>query len=158
MKNLYLLIPVICLLSFRPAKAQPEQGRILVSVTSTAGLGDFGTDLMNIGLTTQTVKYDGGGNGSAYSKLGINLLPRVGYFVVNTLAIGADILVDFVSRKSKDSDYKFTQSTLAAGPFARYYFPLEKVYPFIEASASFGIYKQKWSNDSEGENKEGLLV
>jgi hypothetical protein len=158
MKNLYLLIPVICLLSFRPAKAQPEQGRILVSVTSTAGLGDFGTDLMNIGLTTQTVKYNGGGNGSAYSKLGINLLPRVGYFVVNNLAIGADILADFVTRKSKDSDYKFTQSTLAAGPFARYYFPLEKVYPFIEASASFGIYKQKWSNDSEGENKEGLLI
>jgi hypothetical protein len=158
MKNLYLLIPLICLLSLGPANAQPKKGRILVSITTTAGLGDFGTDLMNIGLTTQTVKYDGGGNGSAYTKLGINLLPRVGYFVADNLAVGADILAKFVTRKSEDSDYKFTESMLAAGPYARYYFPLEKIYPFIEASAGLGTYRQKWSNDPEGETKEGLLI
>jgi hypothetical protein len=158
MKKLYFIIFALSLLSFRPVKAQPDKGRILVSVTSTVGLGDFGTDLMNIGLTAQTVKYYGGGNGSTYSKLGINILPRVGYFVADNLAIGADVVVNFVTRKSKDSNYKFTESTLAAGPFARYYFSLEKVYPFVEASASFGIYRQKWSNDSEGDNKEGLLI
>lgn len=158
MKNLCLIILAISLLSFQPVIAQPDHGRILLSVTSTVGLGSFGTDLMNIGLTAQSVKYYGGGSGTTYSKLGINVLPRVGYFVADNLAIGADVVVNFVTRKSKDSNYKFTESTLAAGPFARYYFRLEKVYPFIEGSASFGIYRQKWSNDSNGDNREGLLI
>lgn len=158
MKNLYLLIPVICLLSFQPAKAQLEQGNIMVSVTSTIGLGDFGTDLMNIGLTTQRVKYDGGGDGSTYSTFGINFLPRAGYFVIDNLAIGVDILANVKIRKSKDSDYKYTESTLAIGPFARYYFAAGKIYPFVEANAGFGTYREKWSNGTEGEDKEGLFI
>jgi hypothetical protein len=158
MKKLFLLIPLICLLSFRPVKAQLEQGNIMVSVTSTIGLGDFGTDLMNIGLTIQKVKYGGGGDGSTYSTFGINFLPRAGYFVIDNLAIGVDLLANLKIRKSKDSDYKYTEYTLAAGPFARYYFPAGKIYPFVEANAGFGIYKEKWSDGSVGENKEGLFI
>jgi len=158
MKKSFLLIPVICLLSFQPVKAQLEKGSIMLSVTSTIGLGDFGTDLMNIGFTTQNVKYSGGGDGSTYSTVGINFLPRAGYFFIDNFAIGADFLVNFKTRKSKDSDYKDTESTLAIGPFARYYFPAGKVYPFIEANAGFGTYKEKYSNGSVSENKEGLFI
>jgi hypothetical protein len=158
MKKLFLFIPVICLLSFKPAKSQLEQGRVLVSFTSTIGLGDFGTNLMNIGWTTQNVKYNGGGDGSTYSTYSINFLPRVGYFVIDNLVIGADLLANIKIRKSIDSDYKYTESTLAIGPFARYYFETGKIYPFVEANAGFGIYKEKWSNGSEGEDKEGLFI
>jgi outer membrane protein len=158
MKKLFLLIPLICLLSFQPAKAQLKKGGAMVSVTSTIGLGDFGTDLMNLGLTIQKVKYDGGGDGSTYSTFGVTFLPRAGYFVIDDLAIGVDLLANFKIRKSKDSDYKYTESTLAIGPFARYYFPARKIYPFVEANAGYGTYKEKWSNDSEGENKEGLFI
>jgi hypothetical protein len=158
MKKSFLLIPVICLLSFQPVKAQLEKGSIMLSVTSTIGLGDFGTDLMNVGLTTQNVKYYGGGDGSTYSTFGINFLPRAGYFFIDNVAIGADFLVDFKTRKSKDSDYKDTEYTLAIGPFARYYFRAGKVYPFIEANAGFGTYKEKYSDGSVSENKEGLFI
>jgi hypothetical protein len=78
--------------------------------------------------------------------------------VIDNLAIGVDILANVKIRKSKDSDYKYNESTLAAGPFVRYYFPNRKIYPFIEANAGFGIYREKWSNGSEGENKEGLFL
>jgi outer membrane protein len=157
MKKLYLLIPVICLLSLKPANAQFEQGKIMVSVASTLGLGEYGTDLMSLGFTTRKIKDSGGDVNTTYSTINFNLLPRVGYFVIDNLAVGAALQVGFSLQKSKDSDYKDSESLLAIGPFARYYYPLEKIYPFVEANVGFGTWKEKWSNGSEGDDKEGLF-
>jgi hypothetical protein len=158
MKKACLLIPVFCLFLIQQSIAQPGKGKAMLSLSSTIGLGDFGTDLLNVGMTTEKIKYGGTDGSSSYSTFGINLLPRVGYFVIDNLAVGADILVGFSSEKSKSSDYKYSESTLAIGPFGRYYFPMEKINPFIEANVGFGTWKQKYSNGTTNESKEGLLL
>jgi len=158
MKKLCLLIPVICLLSLQQISAQLEKGNMLISLTSTIGLGDFGTDLLNVGMTTEKIKYGGTDGSSSYSTFGFNLLPRGGYFVIDNLAVGADLLVGFSSEKSKSSDYKYSETTLAIGPFGRYYFPMDKINPFVEANVGFGTWKQKYSNGTTTDNKEGLLL
>jgi hypothetical protein len=112
MKKLCLLVPVICFLSLQPINAQFEKGKMLVSLTSTIGLGNFGTDLMNLGITTEKIKYSGSEGSSSYSTFGINLLPRGGYFIIDNLAAGIDLLVSISSEKSKTSDYKYNETTL----------------------------------------------
>jgi hypothetical protein len=158
MKKLFLFIPVLCLLSFQPVNAQLEKGRIMGSITSTVGLGDFGTNLMNLGFTTEKIKYSDGDVNQTYKTIGFNLLPKAGIFIMDNLAIGADLLVNYHHQKSTDSDYKDTESMIAVGPFARYYFPLGKFYPFAEANVDFGFWKEKWSDGSNGEDKESLLL
>lgn len=158
MRKLYLLIPVIFLLSLQPVNAQLEKGTFMAGVASTIGLGDFGTDLMSLGFTTRKIKDSGGDVNVTYKILGFNLLPRGGYFIMDNLAVGADITIAFSRQKSQDTDYKNTESLLAIGPFARYYYPLDKIYPFVEANAGFGTWKEKWSNGLEGEDKEGLFL
>jgi len=157
MKKLFLLIPVICLLSLQPVEAQIEQGKFIAGVSSTLGLGDYGTDLMSLGFTTRKIKDGGGDVNVTYSTLNFNLLPRIGYFVIDNIVLGAELQVGISIEKSKDSDYKSIESLLAIGPFARYYFPLENIYPFAEANVGFGSWQEKWSNGSEGDDKEGLF-
>lgn len=158
MKKLYLLIPVICLLFNQPANAQFEQGRFMGGVSSTIGLGDFGTDLLNAGFTTRKIKDSGGDVNVTYKTTCFNLLPRGGYFIIDNLAVGADILASFYIQKSQDSDYKYSETLLGIGPFARYYYPLESINPFVEANVGLGTWKEKWSNGSEGEDSESLLI
>jgi len=158
MKKTCLLIQVIGFLLFHPAAAQFEQGTVMTSVMSTIGLGDFGTGPMGLGFTIQKNKYNDGDIDQNYKSFGFNLLPRGGYFVMDNLAVGADLLISFASQTSSDSDYKETESTLAIGPFARYYFPLEKFYPFVEGNIGIGRWKEKWSNGTDGEEKESLLI
>lgn len=158
MKKICLLIPVICFLLVVPAGAQIEKGKTMVSLTSTIGLGDFGTDLLNLGMTTEKIKYGGSDGSASYNTFGINLLPRGGYFVMDNLAVGVDLLVSLSSEKSKSSDYKYSETTLAIGPFGRYYFPMEKINPFVEANVGFGTWKQKYSNGSSTEDKENLML
>ena len=157
MKKLYLLIPVICFLSIQSVDAQFEKGKIMAGVTSTLGIGEFGTDLMSVGIVSR--KYDpaNGGEGGTHKIFGFNLLPRVGYFVMDNLAVGADLLVGLNSQKDEDGD-KYTEKTMAIGPFARYYYPLENIYPFAEANVGFGSYTEKYSEDSDYDYKEGLLI
>ena len=158
MKKLFLLIPVICLLLNQPAKAQFEQGKYMAGISSTIGLGDYGNDLVNIGFTTRKIKNSGGDVDVTSKTTSFNLLPRAGYFIIDNLAVGADIMAGFYSQKSQDSDYKYSETLLAIGPFARYYYPLESIYPFVEVNVGVGTWKEKWSNGVEGEDSESLLI
>lgn len=146
MKKLCLLTTVICLLISLPVKAQMEKGKILTGVTTRiTHPGDWGSELMSLGFYTS--KY--GGDSDRYKDISLNLQPRIGYFVINNLATGIDIIVATTSEKNKDdANYKWNSTTLGIGPFIRYYHPLEKVYPFAEAGAIFGSEKEKY-NDNE---------
>lgn len=87
-----------------------------------------------------------------------NLLPRAGYFIIDNLVVGLDLLVSMNSEKSADREDKDSETTLAIGPFARYYYPLEKIYPFVEASVGLGTWKETWVNGSDEEYKESLTI
>jgi hypothetical protein len=141
------LITAICLISALPLKAQVEKGKILASVsTRITHVGDWGSELMSLGFYNS--KYYGGSD--TYKDISFNLQPRVGYFVINNLATGIDIIVASTSEKNKnDADYKWSETLLGIGPFIRYYHPLEKVYPFAEASAIFGSAKEIYNDDEQ---------
>jgi hypothetical protein len=155
MKKLFLLIPVICFLSLQPANAQFEQGNILVGVTSTINLwGTYGSEILSLGFTS--TKY---GDSDPYKCTNINFVPRAGYFLIDNLAAGLDIAVSTWSEKSSDGDYKESETMLAAGPFVRYYYPMEKFSPFAEANAAFGSWKTKYESGSyTSDNNSNVLL
>jgi hypothetical protein len=114
-KNLLLLICTL-FLNIKVLQAQTQQRNVLIS--------SAGANLASLGINTSTLK-----------SASINLKPRIGYFVVDNLALGID--TNFFL-----SIYRGNASTsVYLGPFVRLYFPKEKVYPFIEASGLYGTDK-----------------
>jgi hypothetical protein len=100
---------------------------------------------MNLGFGSHTSKSDDSEDPSPTKNLHFNLMPKAGYFVVNNLVLGLDLT--FSTMRMKDDDYKYNLSILGAGPFVRYYVPLEKVMPFFELNGSLGSSRTKYSSD-----------
>jgi hypothetical protein len=157
MKKITLLIAVFCLIASN-AIAQPAQlakGNIMLGVTSTMSLGGcWGSDLGGFGFSTHKVKY-GTTTETSYKMTSWNLLPKAGYFVMDNLVTGIELMVSGYMEKDVDDGDKDGESQFGIGPFVRYYYPLKKVYPYAEVEAMFGSYKETWIND---EYKEGLFM
>jgi hypothetical protein len=138
--------------------AQTQKGTFMIGDLYRPGKAlsyDYFNSSMNIGFGTQTYKSDDGEDSSPTKLLNFNLMPRVGYFFANNLLLGIDLTIASV-RQTEDV-YKYTISTLGAGPFVRYYIPLEKVMPFFELDGSFGRVKYKYTMDqNEDESKSSL--
>jgi len=151
MKNILVLI-VLCACSFTFSKAQTGKGRVFVGVSSTYGMAGTGSDLMTLGFSSTKNKSDTYDDDDPSKTTSFNVLPKVGYFVIDNLAVGLD--VNIATSTEKDGDYKTTQTLLSAGPFVRYYIPSEKVWPFAELGGSLGSIKYKYgSGSSDSENK-----
>ncbi len=73
-----------------------------------------------------------------------NILPKAGYFIIDNLVAGLEVVVSGYVEKDVDDDDTWKESLMGAGPFVRYYYPLDKFAPFAEAEALFGRYKDKW--------------
>ena len=86
----------------------------------------------NIGFNKSDSKGESGGSSSKSDNKGfsINLFPRVGYFITDNFAVGAEVDIYFYNNKGnfynsagvKSSDSKTTEVSLGVGPFVRYYF------------------------------------
>lgn len=151
MKKISILIVLIAF-SFSLSKAQIGKGRVFLGVSSTYGLAGTGSDLTTIGFSTMKSKSDTYGTSDAVKTTTFNLIPKVGYFVIENLAVGIDVNV--ATSSEKEGDYKNTQTLLSAGPFVRYYIPTEKVWPFAELGGSLGSLKNKYdSGTSDSESK-----
>lgn len=128
--------------------SQTTKGRLLLGVSSRYGFTQSGQgDLMSIGFSTTTRKIDSP-NGPDYEKshyFRYNLAPRAGIFVINNLVTGIDLLASVY----ENTEYINNQFSFAAGPFARYYFPVKKVRPFVEASTALGVMKYQFDMDED---------
>jgi hypothetical protein len=157
MKKITLLIAVLCLIA-GSAIAQPTQlakGNIMLSVTSTMALGGcWGSDLGGFGFSTHKYK-TGSTTETSYKSTSWNLLPKAGYFVMDNLVAGLELMVSGYMDKDVDDGDKDGESQFGIGPFVRYYYPLKKVYPYAEVEAMFGSYKETWLEDV---HKEGLVM
>jgi outer membrane protein len=79
----------------------------------------------------------------------IALTPNAGLFVINNLAIGGNVIIDY----SKVGDNKRTD--IGIGPFIRYYFTQAKVRPILHGSFNFISSRNKtplYSNTENGIN------
>ena len=158
MKKITLLIAVLCLIA-GSAIAQPTQlatGKVMVGITSTMALdGCWGSDLGGFGFSKHKTQYGTDPAENQYTTTSFNLLPKVGYYVMDNLVAGLELLVSGYMEKDVDDGDKDGESVIGIGPFVRYYYPLDKVYPFAELEALFGSYKETWGEDIY---KEGLVM
>jgi len=122
---------------------QLEKGNLMLGVTSTASIsGSWGSDMLSLGFLRSKHK----SGSSIYNENNVrtfSLLPTGGYFIMDNLAVGLEAMLVRSSRQHVDSEGKWTETTLAIGPVIRYYYPLEKIYPFVEVEAMFGTSVEK---------------
>jgi opacity protein-like surface antigen len=100
MKNVMLLLLGVFMVIGAQLNAQTEQGRVLIG--GTAGFESTSTPAGEEKVTTTE----------------LNLSPYIGYFVIDRLAIGADINFELFGAEGEDND----ATRFAIGPFVRYYF------------------------------------
>lgn len=146
-KNLFL-VAVLCILTYPILNGQLNQGGILVGLSSGVTYqGEegplIGPDLLAFGFSS--FKY----NGDVESKMSFfNLQPKAGYFVIDNLAVGLNVFFSTFKYKDPDDSDSWGVTAVGAGPFARYYLPQEKFYPFVELNTIFGTskYKESWGD------------
>ena len=152
MKKSLLLLAAFCLIASVATAQAPQlvKGNIMAGVTSSLSVGGsqdsqvfgiaFGTDKWGYGSDTPEAEY----KFTSY-----NFLPRGGYFIIDNLVAGLEVVLTGYSEKDVDDDDTYKESTMGIGPFVRYYYPLEKFYPFAEAEFLFGTCKETWNGEEE---------
>jgi outer membrane protein len=143
MKKILVLITIFCFSAFVVSNAQTNKGRIMVGASSTVNLGVSDTEYVN----------NAGVESDSYKSTYLNISPKVGYFVIDNLAVGADIYISSNTNKYSDNT-KYITRQLSFGPFGRYYFPMDKFMPFVELNSSFGTRKTKNVTNIPANNNE----
>lgn len=128
------------------AMAQPpqlEKGNIMLGVTSSASMeGSWGSDLMSLGI--MRTKYTSGSDSfNEHKARSFSLIPKGGYFIMDNLSAGLQALFTRSSLQHVDSEGKWTSTSSAIGPWVRYYYPLEELYPFAELEVLAGTCVEK---------------
>jgi len=116
--------------------AQTNQGKLILSLSS---------DIFGLGFTTLKTISDTNGSEEASESFNVNLSPKIGYFLIDNLAIGLDLGVG-LQTGNNGTYHKYTSTSLSAGPFVRYYIPALKVLPFFELGGSVGMMNTKFIN------------
>lgn len=154
MKKTSLLIAILCFVAANTA-AQLEKGNIMLGTTSTIALGGgSGSELMSLSFSKTKYK-QGTITEEDFTITSFNLLPKAGYFIMDNLVAGIEVVVSGNVEKDVDDDDTWKESLLAAGPFVRYYYQLDKIYPFAEAEVLFGAEKENWLGN---EDKSSILL
>lgn len=151
MKEILLTVAVL-LASLATITAQPqlEQGNLMLGTTSTVALsGSISSELMSLGFIKIRYRYDSDPAEDAYKLTSYNFLPKAGYFVIDNLAAGLQAVVSGYTEKDLEYDDTYKERTIGIGPFARYYYPLDKFYPFAEAELLFGTVRESRYGDDE---------
>lgn len=147
MKKMLLLFTVFCLIASTATAQAPQlgKGNFMLGVTSTLSVGGS-RDSQVFGLAFGTEKWEYGSDypTSEYKFTAYNFLPKAGYFIIDNLVAGLEIVLTGYSEEDLSDGDKSKESTMGIGPFVRYYYPLGKFYPFAEVEALFGTCKEEY--------------
>ncbi len=160
MKKALLLITVFCFTAFPVINAQMTKGKILVGVSSTLNLSGYawGSDFMNLNLSSTKYKSSSGDVTDPDKTNSFTILPKVGYLVIDNLAVGLDLIFSSYSTKYSDGD-KDSESIFCAGPFVRYYYPLAQFSPYAELNGAIGTETDKYNyRGIDGDDKWSLKM
>lgn len=140
MKKITLIAILIAAFHVGSLQAQTEKGKIMVGLSTTQ---------MNFGFFNNQIKSDSDSldEGKTSESLSVNFSPKVGYFFIDNLCLGVDVDLNWQKNKDEASTYVRKYTTFKAGPFVRYYVPMNNVLPFAEINSSFGYFKQEFEND-----------
>ena len=151
MKRILFLLAAICIIaSSLKAQTQLEKGNIYAGVTSTLAMGGSeGSELFGLGFGSTKYKHGSDAPETQYKSFSYNILPKGGYFIMDNLVAGLEVVLTGFRETDVDDDDVEKVSTIGIGPFVRYYYPLESVYPFAEAEVLFGSHKDSWMDYEE---------
>jgi hypothetical protein len=159
MKKSIVLFFVLTFLPLVASEGQITKGKMQVGVSSSFNFVSFGTGIMDVGFTSIKQKSNAAGyvepDGEKITTF--NLLPKVGYFFVDNFVAGLDVCLSSSTDKSA-SDSKSTMTYFGVGPYFRYYFPGNKIMPFIEFSTLFGSINDKYTSDSFSDSYKTSLM
>jgi len=147
MKKTSFLTIGLLVISIGLLNAQTNQGKLIVSLSS---------DIFGLGYTTSKTKSDTDGSEEASKSFNVNLSPKIGYFLIDNLAIGLDLGVGLQTGKTGTDNDKFTLISMGAGPFVRYYIPTSKILPFFELDGSYTYSTYSWMNTNSGDSKTNI--
>jgi len=155
-KILFLIIFSISMVAI--SVAQMGKGRIMTGMASSLNRENFDSDFANLSFSGSESVSPTGEETEGTKTTGFNLIPSAGYFIIDNLAAGLNLLVSYNKYDLGGSlDQKNTHLHLSIVPFIRYYYPAGKIYPFAEMSAGIGTSMQK-SVTTNGENKYNRAV
>jgi len=161
MKKVALLITVFCLISFPVIHAQVsfDKGKIMVGVSSVHPFsGNWGSDFMSLGFSSSKYVSSSGISSDPDKSIGIVILPKAGYFLMDNLATGLELVAGYYRETDGYDNDKYISTLISVGPWVRYYYPLDKINPFAELNFGFGSEKDKYdSGSSESEYKYSLM-
>jgi outer membrane protein len=145
MKKVFLL--AITLAFTNVIFAQTEKGKFVLS-------GATGLQFVSSNID---YKYDGKSQGDV-TQSSFSILPSIGYFVMDNLAVG--LSANISSTTQKDEGDKYTVSSTMLLPTAIYYFPVEgQIKPFLQVGAGLMSIKEKENYDGDtDENKMSGLA
>lgn len=148
MKRTILLTTLLCFFALSAMEAQVNKGRMLLGVSTSFSYVNFGSDLLDLGFSTIKQKSNAAGyvEPAADKMTTLNFLPKVGYFVINNLALGLDASIVSYNEKYGNSGGTSSMTYFGLGPFVRYYIPGNKVMPFFEISSLFGSANSKYKS------------
>lgn len=149
-----LLITLFAVLMTLSLSAQIEKGTVLLGISSSVNVAESGSNLMSLGFTSSTFKTDMEGFSDADPDkiTRFNLAPHLGIFAADNLVIGVDLVYGYYRYKEpEDTFYPFNykETLICTGPFVRYYVPLKRVLPFVEAGVTFGSNVSKTERPSD---------
>lgn len=129
------------------AHAQMNKGNLLLGASSNFNIFGSGNNMEYMSIGFSTIKYDDTPD-EKDKLISLNLNPKVGYFIIDNLAIGLDLNVGFSNQKSDDGS-STNNALIGVGPFVRYYVGKKKIKPFLEANSLFSTVNSKYDFDSE---------
>ena len=144
-KKVLLFASILSTICLTNLNAQTTKGKFLLGVSSTLSVAGTGSNLMTLGYSTIKHKRDVSllGEPEPDKTISFNLIPKVGYFVIDNLALGLDLSLASTSSKDGVSGTVDSQTMFCIGPFMRYYIPKGKLLPFVEINGGMGSIKNK---------------
>ena len=136
MKKIFVLF--ISFLFCSTLHSQTNKGHYFIGMSTTLSSIGTGPEMFGIGFSSTRVKV-GSEKGDPNKTFGVNLVPRVGYFVKDNLALGIDANLSYHSFEAESSGETQTSFFSGLGCFSRYYIPVSNFYTIIEVDAGLGI-------------------
>ena len=158
MKKTFFLTMALCFFALSVSEAQVNKGRILLGVSTSLSYVNFGSDIMSLGFSSIKFKANSMENvdPDVIKVTTLNLSPKIGYFVINNLALGLNLSIGS-SIDKPESGGKNTTTSFGLGPFVRYYIPGSKVMPFFEISSLFGSISEKYKDQFYSSSNKSSL-
>jgi opacity protein-like surface antigen len=83
------------------------------------------------------------GSGDDSKSTSFEFSPELGYFVIDNMAIGVSLPINYSTMTDSDDD-KMTRSSFVFAPFLKYYFGDSMMKPFLNGSIGFGKGSMKY--------------